>query len=239
METSLVCDNAYQAIESISIDESNLPVLNSTSSNSLNYLHHEVIAKYAPGAEKADHIKYTKAISQCLKETKCPLNLRKCGEAQRSYAVKDTDDCDGQNIRLKVLTTSTIGIVPVLTYRVLRTALRTTFLPLAIPYGMFKGAVYGLKREGLDNLKRAGEEWVDLGVALVVEPIAIAKVFHPPVFSSTIESLENYHIKRADSRRMREAEVKNKILDYEKRQEESLKRWKITNAPQVEISGKS
>lgn len=161
---------------------------------------------------------YIQLVSECLKSGSCPITLRKMAEAQHSYEGLDIQQPDGQSIRIKILNASSVGLVACLATRVFRTAWRTVFSVLSVPHSLGKAARYNLEGETVEDLKRIGHEWLDLGTTVLLIPIGLVKLIRPDALSGAIKGLADYYIQRIDDRTKRDAYVETMIkIDAERR----------------------
>ncbi|MCH9627752.1 MAG: hypothetical protein S4CHLAM2_13950 [Chlamydiales bacterium] len=148
----------------------------------------------------------------------CPMPIRHQVIAQYNYRANEYNRAEQQDpftndsIRVTNLMAGTIGMALSLTYRVVRTVLRTVFLPITVTYAYHQQCRYAIDGWALEDLKRIAWEWVDLGAILASAFIGIINTFHPNAIK--LDSLKEYYVQRTNQATSRNQEFAGAKRDY-------------------------
>jgi hypothetical protein len=133
----------------------------------------------------------------------CPMSLRKEIIAQHDYRsnenrrINHQDPATNDSIRVTNLMAATLGMALSLTYRLIRAVLRTLFSPITALYALHQQNRYGIEGWAVEDLRRVGWEWIDVGTTLVSFFAGVVNTFHPNAIK--LDSLRDYYVERIDS----------------------------------------
>lgn len=183
--------------------------------------------------KEENQTKYVQKVSEVFKNGSTPINVRKIVEAQHSAELKKANLSDGQSIRIKLAVNTVLGSPFSLATRALRTSWRTALVVTGIGplYALGKAKRYGLKGELKDHLRRAGEEWIDLGISVEATALSLIKTVSPTFFTKHTNQLTQYYVNRAHNRHERDEHVKNQVSEYKDRVRRVKDAWRRGEPP--------
>lgn len=187
-------------------------------------LYRDTINNYRQGPN-ANRNMEIQTVTRCLERGTCPMPLRLFKEAQHSYQGQQLQQPDPQNVRIKVITGLTTGLVFSLAMRIVRTVTRTVFLPVNMLHCWQQGSRLNLPSNTSKPFWRAADEWLDLAVNVLCIPIGVVKIVKPDVWSSTVDSLTDYYVKRIDNRTREARVVHEKKTAYAQQQAAIRHAW--------------
>lgn len=167
-----------------------------------------------------------------------PMAVERLVTAQMNYYANND-----QNVRSRTLFHATpLGIGWALTVlaRIIRIVVRTLGTPISLSVAGFQQIRYGeMKNKNekkilkynlvIEDLRRIGQEWIDLGMTLLSAPIGTINTFAPGAISTKF--LYEYYAKRTDENVKRNHQFEKARAAYLSIQEEKHESWsKAVNA---------
>lgn len=144
----------------------------------------------------------------------CPMPLRQQIIAQHNYLAnkKNGSPVNEDGIRVTNLVSSILGMPLSLTYRIIRTVLRSLFLPLTYLYALHQQNRYGIEGWAEEDVRRISWEWIDSAITLMTFFTGLVNFFHPNAIK--LDRLRDYYIRRTDQAIDRNIQFADKKKTY-------------------------